>query len=71
MGRLCADEYPCSEVQDEQEMAQEDLMMAVATEAAKLIVGKESSSVYILERICGMGWKMSSPTHLVYNDMEE
>lgn len=49
MGRLCADEYPCSEVQDEQEMAQEDLMMAVATEAAKLIAGKESSSVYLGE----------------------
>lgn len=49
MARLCADEYPCSEVQGEQEMAQEDLMMAVAMEAAKLIAGKESSSVYLGE----------------------
>lgn len=30
-------------------MAQEDLMMAVAMEAAKLIAGKESSSVYLGE----------------------
>lgn len=49
MARLCADGYPCSEVQGEQEMAQEDLMMAVAMEAAKLIAGKESSSVYLGE----------------------
>lgn len=54
MARLWANEYPCSEVQGEQEMAQEDLMTAVAMEAAKLIAGTESLSVY-LERTCGMG----------------
>lgn len=30
-------------------MAQEDLMIAVTTEAAKLIAGKKSSSVYLGE----------------------
>lgn len=53
MARLWANEYPCSEVQGEQEMAQEDLMTAVAMEAAKLIAGTESLSVYLGEDMWG------------------